>query len=91
MIEVGVGNPNEALETTMPARAFELRNSQYDWGYKTTFVKKPYYERVDKPNTGGKALPGSSCLNYYTGIPGARARSTLGLNTAGPGIRSRNA
>lgn len=51
---------------TTPARAFELRNSKYDWGYQTTFVDKPDYKRVENLNTRGKVLGGSSCQNHFT-------------------------
>ncbi|KAB2571669.1 Dehydrogenase patE [Lasiodiplodia theobromae] len=62
---------NEAITT--PARAFELRGSPWDWAYKTTMIDRPEYTRVEKPNTRGKVLGGSSCLNYYTWIRGSRA------------------
>lgn len=58
---------------TTPARAFETRGSQYDWAYKTTMIDRPDYTRVEKPNTRGKVLGGSSCLNYYTWIRGSKA------------------
>jgi choline dehydrogenase len=58
---------------TTPARAFELRGSEYDWAYKTTLIDRPDYTRVEKPNTRGKVLGGSSCLNYYTWIRGSKA------------------
>jgi choline dehydrogenase len=60
-------------EITTPAKAFELRGSKYDWGYKTTMIDRPEYTRVEKPNTRGKVLGGSSCLNYYTWIRGSAA------------------
>jgi hypothetical protein len=47
---------------TTPARAFETRGSEYDWAYKTTMIDRPEYTRVEKPNTRGKVLGGSSCL-----------------------------
>jgi choline dehydrogenase len=56
-----------------PARAFELRNSEFDWGYKTTMIDRPEYTRVEKPNTRGKVLGGSSSLNYYTWVRGSAA------------------
>ncbi|ODQ72373.1 hypothetical protein LIPSTDRAFT_105012 [Lipomyces starkeyi NRRL Y-11557] len=43
-------NPYEIPEITNPAR-----------NNKTTFVKKPDYERIEKSNTRGKTLGGSSC------------------------------
>ncbi|CAR31114.1 ZYRO0E10340p [Zygosaccharomyces rouxii] len=50
----------------------ELRGSKYDWAYKTTMVKRDDYERIEKPNTRGKALGGSSSLNYFSWIPGCK-------------------
>ena len=35
-------------------------------------IKRDDYERVEKPNTRGKALGGSSCLNYYTWVRGSK-------------------
>ncbi|KAJ5363014.1 Glucose-methanol-choline oxidoreductase C-terminal [Penicillium brevicompactum] len=72
VIEAGDGNPNQIPEITTPARAFELRNSRYDWAYQTTFVDKPDYERIEKPNTRGKVLGGSSSLNYFTWLRGSK-------------------
>jgi choline dehydrogenase len=36
-------------------------------------IKRDDYERVEKPNTRGKVLGGSSSLNYYTWVPGSKA------------------
>ncbi|KAI9727070.1 MAG: hypothetical protein M1834_008538 [Cirrosporium novae-zelandiae] len=72
VIEAGKGNPSEIPEITTPARAFSLRGSEYDWAYKTTMIDRPDYERVEKPNTRGKVLGGSSCLNYYTWVRGSK-------------------
>jgi choline dehydrogenase len=60
-------------EVTTPTRAFELRDRAYDWAYKTTMIDRPDYTRVEKPNTRGKVLEGSSYLNYYTWVPGSAA------------------
>ncbi|KAK7005850.1 alcohol oxidase [Favolaschia claudopus] len=73
VIEAGIINPGDIDAITTPARAFELRDSKYDWAYKTTMIDRPDYTRVEKPNTRGKVLGGSSCLNYYTWIPGSAA------------------
>ncbi|KAI9742676.1 MAG: hypothetical protein M1818_003817 [Claussenomyces sp. TS43310] len=73
VVEAGPANTSEIAEISTPARAFELRDSKYDWGYKTTMIKRPDYERVEKPNTRGKVLGGSSCLNYCTWVPGSKA------------------
>lgn len=55
-----------------PACAFELRNSEHDWAYKTTLIDRPEYTRLEKPNTRGKVLSGSSCANYYTWVRGSK-------------------
>ncbi|KFY71259.1 hypothetical protein V499_08551 [Pseudogymnoascus sp. VKM F-103] len=73
VIEAGVSNPEEIDDITTPAKAFDLRGSKYDWAYKTTMIKRDDYERVEKPNTRGKVLGGSSCANYFTWIPGSKA------------------
>lgn len=73
VIEAGKGNPREVPLITTPARAFETRGSEYDWAYKTTMIDRPEYTRVEKPNTRGKVLGGSSCLNYYTWVRGSAA------------------
>lgn len=73
VIEAGPGNPREKDEITTPARAFELRGSKYDWAYKCTMIDREDYTRVEKPNTRGKVLGGSSCLNYYTWVRGSKA------------------
>lgn len=36
-------------------------------------IDRPEYTRVEKPNTRGKVLGGSSALNYYTWLPGSAA------------------
>ncbi|OBT98919.1 hypothetical protein VE01_02467 [Pseudogymnoascus verrucosus] len=48
-----------------------------DEAYKTTFVKRDDYERIDKPNTRGKVLGGSSSLNYFTWAPGCKSTFDL--------------
>lgn len=72
VVEAGVGNSQEVEEITTPSEAMELRNSKHDWAYKTTMVKRDDYERIEKPNTRGKALGGSSSLNYFTWVPGCK-------------------
>lgn len=72
VVEAGVGNPLDIDQITTPSSAMELRNSQYDWAYKTTMIKRDDYERVEKPNTRGKVLGGSSALNYFTWVPGCK-------------------
>ncbi|EWC44845.1 hypothetical protein DRE_00904 [Drechslerella stenobrocha 248] len=72
IVEAGVGNPMQIEEIMTPSNAMNLRGSQYDWAYKTTIVKRNDYERIEKPNTRGKALGGSSSLNYFTWIPGCK-------------------
>ena len=73
IVEAGVSNPEEVAEITTPAHAMDLRGSSHDWAYKTTMVKRDDYERIEKPNTRGKALGGSSSLNYFTWIPGCKS------------------
>ncbi|KAJ5703706.1 hypothetical protein N7493_011631 [Penicillium malachiteum] len=73
IVEAGIGNPQDVADVTTPARAMDLRNSDHDWAYKTTMVKRDDYERIEKPNTRGKALGGSSSLNYFTWVPGCKA------------------
>lgn len=36
-------------------------------------IDREDYTRVEKPNTRGKVLGGSSCLNYYTWVRGSKA------------------
>ncbi|OQE20824.1 hypothetical protein PENFLA_c015G09410 [Penicillium flavigenum] len=59
-------------EIGTPSNATELRNSQYDLAYKSTIVGRDDYERIEKPNIGGKAFSGSSSLNYFTWVPGSK-------------------
>ncbi|OXB37842.1 glucose-methanol-choline oxidoreductase [Cryptococcus neoformans] len=73
LVEAGVNNPSEITDITTPAKAMGLRNSQYDWKYKTTMIDRPDYTRIEKPNTRGKVLGGSTALNYYTWVRGSAA------------------
>ncbi|KAH8201790.1 hypothetical protein TruAng_004054 [Truncatella angustata] len=73
IVEAGTADSINIDEIRTPAEAMGLRNSKYDWSYKTTMVKREDYERVEKPNTRGKALGGSSSLNYFTWAPGSKA------------------
>ncbi|PYH67219.1 GMC family oxidoreductase [Aspergillus vadensis CBS 113365] len=84
VIEAGVSNTSEISEITTPASAFGLRDSQYDWAYKSTMINQPYYERVEKPNTRGKVLGGSSSLNYYTWIRGSKGTFDAWAEYGGP-------
>lgn len=72
VVEAGIPNPDQIEEITTPSKAFNLRGSKYDWAYKTTMIKRDDYERIEKPNTRGKTLGGSSCANYFTWIPGSK-------------------
>lgn len=72
VVEAGVGNSKDIEEIRTPSNAMQLRNSQYDWAYKSTIVKRDDYERIEKPNTRGKALGGSSSLNYFTWALGSK-------------------
>ncbi|KAH7314351.1 hypothetical protein BKA65DRAFT_600353 [Rhexocercosporidium sp. MPI-PUGE-AT-0058] len=70
---VEAGNPQDIADTTTPAKAFDLRGSQYNWAYRTTVVDHPDYTDVEKPNTCGKVLGGFPCLNYYPWVPRSAA------------------
>ncbi|KAI0543022.1 hypothetical protein GGR58DRAFT_5434 [Xylaria digitata] len=72
VLEAGIAHPELVEQITTPSSAMSLRGSQYDWQYKTTIVKRDDYERIEKPNTRGKILGGSSSLNYFTWIPGCK-------------------
>ncbi|CAH0036113.1 unnamed protein product [Clonostachys rhizophaga] len=72
VVEAGIGNSIDNEEIRTPALAMDIRGSQYDWAYKTTMVKRDDYERIEKPNTRGKALGGSSSLNYFSWVPGSK-------------------
>lgn len=73
VVEAGVANSRDIEEIRTPAEAMNLRNSQYDWSYKSTMVARDDYERIEKPNTRGKALGGSSSLNYFSWVPGSKS------------------
>lgn len=85
VVEAGVGNSYEIKDITTPSNAMELRGSKYDWAYKTTLVKRDDYERVEKPNTRGKALGGSSSLNYFTWVPGCKPTFDMWQEYGGEG------
>ncbi|VUC38167.1 unnamed protein product [Clonostachys rosea] len=72
VIEAGIGDSHDNEDIRTPGLAMGIRGSQYDWGYKTTMVKRDDYERIEKPNTRGKALGGSSSLNYFSWVPGSK-------------------
>lgn len=72
VVEAGISDSKDNEEIRTPALAMDIRGSQYDWGYKTTMVKRDDYERIEKPNTRGKALGGSSSLNYFSWVPGSK-------------------
>ncbi|KAH6638080.1 hypothetical protein C7974DRAFT_411526 [Boeremia exigua] len=72
VLEAGVADAKDNERIRTPAEAMQLRNSEYDWAFKTTIVKRDDYERVEKPNTRGKVLGGSSSLNYFTWAPGSK-------------------
>jgi choline dehydrogenase len=72
VIEAGVGDPEQVEMITTPSSAMDLRGSDHDWSYKSTIVKRDDYERIEKPNTRGKVLGGSSALNYFTWVPGCK-------------------
>jgi choline dehydrogenase-like flavoprotein len=72
VLEAGVGDPQKIQEITTPSTAMDLRNTEHDWAYKATMVKRDDYERVENVNTRGKILGGSSSLNYFTWVPGCK-------------------
>ncbi|KAJ6000951.1 hypothetical protein N7481_001360 [Penicillium waksmanii] len=72
LIEAGTGSSKGSEEIRTPGLAMDIRDSQYDWAYKITMVKRDDYERIEKPNTRGKALGGSSSLNYFSWVPGSK-------------------
>ncbi|KAJ5716016.1 uncharacterized protein N7483_013197 [Penicillium malachiteum] len=72
VIEAGIGSSETNEEIRTPGHAMDLRGSKYDWAYKTTMIKRDDYERIEKPNTRGKALGGSSSLNYFSWVPGSK-------------------
>lgn len=69
---ISFSDPEKIEQIYTPARAFECRNGPNDWKYKSTLIDRPDYTRVEKPNTRGKVLGGSSCLNYYTWVRGSK-------------------
>ncbi|KAJ5778588.1 hypothetical protein N7520_001834 [Penicillium odoratum] len=73
IVEAGIGDSKDNEDIRTPGLAMDLRSSKYDWAYKTTMVKRDDYERIEKPNTRGKALGGSSSLNYFSWVPGSKA------------------
>ncbi|CAK7205676.1 hypothetical protein SEUCBS139899_008455 [Sporothrix eucalyptigena] len=77
VVEAGIGSSIVNEEIRTPGLAMDIRGSQYDWAYKTTMVKRDDYERIEKPNTRGKALGGSSSLNYFSWVPGSKATFDL--------------
>lgn len=77
VIEAGIGSSHDNEEIRTPGLAMDIRGSQYDWAYKTTMVKRDDYERIEKPNTRGKALGGSSALNYFSWVPGSKGTFDL--------------
>jgi choline dehydrogenase len=77
VVEVGIGSSEVNEEIRTPGLAMEIRGSQYDWAYKTTMIKRDDYERIEKPNTRGKALGGSSSLSYFSWVPGSKGTFDL--------------
>lgn len=77
VVEAGIGSSKDNEEIRTPGRAMDIRGSEYDWAYKTTMVKRDDYERIEKPNTRGKALGGSSSLNYFSWVPGSKGTFDL--------------
>lgn len=89
VVEAGIGSSKDNEDIRTPGLAMELRSSPYDWAFKTTMVKRDDYERIEKPNTRGKALGGSSSLNYSSWVPGSKGTFDLWEKfggKSGPGI-----
>ncbi|KAJ3498035.1 hypothetical protein NLG97_g1436 [Lecanicillium saksenae] len=77
IVEAGIGSSKDNEEIRTPGLAMDIRGGPYDWAYKTTMVKRDDYERIEKPNTRGKALGGSSSLNYFSWVPGSKGTFDL--------------
>ncbi|KAK9481617.1 hypothetical protein V1527DRAFT_100347 [Lipomyces starkeyi] len=76
-------NHYDIPEITTPARAFELSNSHYDWGYKTTFVKKLAWISKGQPLSediySGKMEGLTHCVNtIYNGVRSSRSVFSTG-------------
>ncbi|OQE38429.1 hypothetical protein PENCOP_c008G02738 [Penicillium coprophilum] len=54
--EAGVVNSKDIEAIRAPLNAMELRNSEYDWAYKSTMVKRDDYERIEKPKIAARHL-----------------------------------
>ncbi|KAJ5095195.1 hypothetical protein N7532_007486 [Penicillium argentinense] len=78
VVEAGISNPGQIEEITTPFKTFNLRGSKYDWAYKTTMIKRDDYEHIEKPNTRGTTIGGSSCVNYFTWILDPSRLSMIG-------------
>ncbi|KAF5608586.1 alcohol oxidase [Fusarium subglutinans] len=72
VVEAVIGTSKDNEEIRTPGLAMDIRGSKYDWAYKTTMIKRDEHERIEKPNTRGKALGGSSSLNYFSWVPGSK-------------------
>ncbi|KAJ5330241.1 CAZyme family AA3 [Penicillium atrosanguineum] len=72
VVEAGVENAKDLEAIRVPSNAMDLRDSEYDWSFKATMVKRDDYERIEKPNTGGKVLGGNLSLNSFTWAPGSK-------------------
>jgi choline dehydrogenase len=72
VVEAGVGNPWDLERITTPSEAMGLRHGKHDWNYKAKFVNRGVWERIDKEDTRGKILGGSSSLNYFSWAPGCK-------------------
>src|SRR5271163_3928881 len=72
VVEAGVGNPWDLEKIATPSEAMSLRHGKHDWNYKAKFVNRGVWERIDKEDTRGKILGGSSSLNYFSWAPGCK-------------------
>lgn len=84
IVEAGVGNPWELDGVTTPSSAMDLRHSEHDWDYKATFVNRGVWERIDKQDTRGRILGGSSSANYFSWIPGCKPTFDRWAEYGGP-------
>ncbi|TXA43560.1 GMC family oxidoreductase [Mycobacterium tuberculosis variant bovis] len=84
VVEAGVGNPWELDGVNTPGTAMELRHSPYDWDYLAKFVDRGVWQRIDKQETRGKILGGSSAANYFSWIPGCKPTYDRWAEYGGP-------
>lgn len=72
ILEAGIADSINNEDIRTPAVAMNLRGGQHDWQYLAKFVDRPEYSKIEKEDTRGRALGGSSSLNYFTWLSGCR-------------------